>query len=828
LKECTELLIPFLGPIFRATFTLKAYPTCWKVSTTVVLQKPGKPDYTIPKAYRPIALTDTIAKVLSSCVADTIVYHTERLNLLPSTHFGGRPGRTTTDALQLMIGFIKDQWRKGNVVSTLFLDVKAAFPSVSVDRLIHNLRKRGIPKEYTDWIKVKMTGRKTILSFDDFKSALFNILNGCDQGDPLSVVLYIYYNANLLDIANPKQNELALGYIDDVNLIKAAKTFNEANEGLVDMMTRDGGAYEWSRTHSSTFEIDKLQLMCFTRRRKPHPFKLKKTMPIPRPALNINGNRVKPTSTHRYLGVILDQELRFSAHMAKALERGMASALLIKRLIKTKTKRGTSSKYIRRLYKAVVIPRMLYALDIWYNPVRKKEGRKRKAGSVSFITKLARVQRIMSISVTGAMRTTPNDLLDVHADLLPLSFTANSICHSAAIRYATLGEDHPLHKPVLRARRYVKRHRGPLHELLDAFEVDPKKITKVYPYGRKPGKYPDLRYDIADSKEEAKERDAEDARSIKVYTDGSDQNGGVGAAAILYKDGQRKKTLRYFLGSSAEHTIHDAELVGVILGLGLLQQETYMDSAVIAPDSQAAIKAICQGENTKTAQFLTDAIEEELEITKQAHEDLDLLIRWVPGHRDIEGNEAVDTEAKKAATGISSPLSRLPGSLQDELPQNTSAARRIFREKLKKEHAETFRASPRFERFSQVDPSAPSSKYRKITDNLKRHQSSIITQLRTGHAPLNYHLHRIGAWATASCPRCGWARETAYHYLMVCPAYSDIRNELREKVPQGTYTFTNLLSHAKYTPLLLRYVASTGRFKDPAADEVQRPDENPE
>lgn len=98
--------------------------------------------------HKPIALTDTIAKVLSSCVAKAIIEQMEKPGLLPNTHFRGRPQRATMDALQLMVSFIKDQWRKGNVVLTLFLYVKVVFPSIDVSRLLNNLRERGIPQEY--------------------------------------------------------------------------------------------------------------------------------------------------------------------------------------------------------------------------------------------------------------------------------------------------------------------------------------------------------------------------------------------------------------------------------------------------------------------------------------------------------------------------------------------------------------------------------------------------------------------------------------------------------------------------------------------------------
>lgn len=43
---------------------------------------------------------------------------------------------------------------------------------------------------------------------------------------------------------------------------------------------------------------------------------------------------------------------------------------------------------------------------------------------------------------------------------------------------------------------------------------------------------------------------------------------------MLHKDEIRKGALRYHLGEGAEeHTIYDAELVGVILGAELLRQE---------------------------------------------------------------------------------------------------------------------------------------------------------------------------------------------------------------------------------------------------------------
>ena len=85
-------------------------------------------------------------------------------------------------------------------------------------------------------------------------------------------------------------------------------------------------------------------------------------------------------------------------------------------------------------------------------------------------------------------------------------------------------------------------------------------------------------------------------------------------------------------------------------------------------------------------------------------------------------------------------------------------------------------------------------KYRSLVSGLNRRQTSLLTQLRTGHAPLNHHLHKIGAWETPFCMHCKTKRETVYHYIMTCDAYRDQRLQLRRD--RGV----NILYLLPYTP----------------------------
>ncbi|KAI0037507.1 hypothetical protein FA95DRAFT_1506897, partial [Auriscalpium vulgare] len=161
-------------------------------------------------------------------------------------------------------------------------------------------------------------------------------------------------------------------------------------------------------------------------------------MLVPCPPITIQGNRIDSTASHKFLGVILDRQLRFHEHVAHALRKGTKWVNTFRRF--TRPSRGISTRYMRQFYLAVAIPKMLYAADIFLIPTY--SGMK---GSKSAIARLARVQRQATISITGAMRNTATDLLDAHADIPPFHLIVDQKCYDAALRLATVPYTHPLH-----------------------------------------------------------------------------------------------------------------------------------------------------------------------------------------------------------------------------------------------------------------------------------------------------------------------------------------------------------------------------------------------
>ncbi|KAM9874683.1 reverse transcriptase [Verticillium dahliae] len=81
-------------------------------------------------------------------------------------------------------------------------------------------------------------------------------------------------------------------------------------------------------------------------------------------------------------------------------------------------------------------------------------------------------------------------------------------------------------------------------------------------------------------------------------------------------------------------------------------------------------------------------------------------------------------------------------------------------------------------RYSKrIDEALPGRHTRAIYDSLKREESGVLVQLRTGMIRLNSYLHRIGATDSGLCD-CGQATETVEHFLFRCKNWTAQREIL--------------------------------------------------
>ena len=203
-------------------------------------------------------------------------------------------------------------------------------------------------------------------------------------------------------------------------------------------MKGEGGALEWSRNHHAKFELDKTALLGVSRMRAPDPQTKGKTNPIPRPHITIQGHSIMLTKSYKFLGVYIDNKLRFTQHAAHTITKGTKYVLASRRM--TKTSRGIKARMMKKLYEGVAVPKMLYAVDIWgAGMVEKGRGKKdNRWGARSFGKKMESVQQLAAIHITGGMRSTATDTLFAHADLQPIPILLRQHCSRVALRIATL------------------------------------------------------------------------------------------------------------------------------------------------------------------------------------------------------------------------------------------------------------------------------------------------------------------------------------------------------------------------------------------------------
>ena len=185
--------------LFQTSLDEGDLPNQWRNAKIIPLKKPNKGDYTKARAWRPISLLSTLGKVLESVVAERISHAVETFGLLPTNHFGARKKRSTEQALLLLQEHIYNAWRSRKVLSLVSFDVKGAYNGVYKERLLQRLTARGIPPVLVRWINAFCSNRTATILVNGHTSNQQQLLQaGLPQGSPLSPILFLFFNADLV------------------------------------------------------------------------------------------------------------------------------------------------------------------------------------------------------------------------------------------------------------------------------------------------------------------------------------------------------------------------------------------------------------------------------------------------------------------------------------------------------------------------------------------------------------------------------------------------------------------------------------------------------
>lgn len=298
--------------------------------------------------------------------------------------------------------------------------------------------------------------------------------------------------------------------------------------------------------------------------------------------------------------------------------------------------------------------------------------------------------------------------------------------------------------------------------------------------------------------------------SFCVFSDGSRFEGGVGAAAVATMSDGTTHTQQAHLGPTTEQIVFGAELCGAMLALHIITTIPRLTKATILIDSQAAIKALVR-RHPQPGQHLVELVHTRFAALKKRRRTLRLHIVWVPGHVEVDSNEAVNVRAKEAAQGMSFVL---PVDLKRlmHLPKSRAALKQESRSRIWQQWSEHWEGSRFGDRIRRFDDNPPGPKVLELFAKLNRRSSNLLAQLRSRHVGLNAYLAQFGIVNSVLCTTCP-VPVSVSHFLLLCWCYCDQRRDLQRELGKMPLTERVLLGDRRLTGALLRFVHATKRFE---------------
>src|ERR1700710_2689511 len=427
------------------------HPKVWKQATGFILKKPKKPDYSLPKAYRVIALLNCLGKVSERILARRLSYLAETMNLLYILQIGSRLYKSAIDATLLLKNEVEINKTNKLKTTTLFLDIKGAFDHVSKNRLIEVLVNLKLPISLIKWVLSFMNDRILRLVFEGNIESFKPINTGIPQGSPISPILFLIYIRDLFKVNTIK----FLSYMDDISLIASSKSFKQ-NIKILERETRV--LFNLGTKYAIKFDIDKTELIYFNSGKK----QLHLELP--------NGNIVLPVKLVKWLGIHFDYNLKFKEHIAIRTSLAKQALYRINRLVNIS--RGLSPFAIRQLYLACITSVADYGSELWWDNNNK-----------SIIRPIQAIQNLAIRKILGVFKTAPLLPMQLESALPPVIIRLNHKSRCYTLRALKLSQNHPIKIEIDCAIELVSKKRELELESCSSSSSSSKttqKRTKIY------------------------------------------------------------------------------------------------------------------------------------------------------------------------------------------------------------------------------------------------------------------------------------------------------------------------------------------------------------
>ena len=154
LKQLPLCGMDFLLHIFNFSWSLRFFPSIWKISSIIPIHKMGKTLDSLA-FFRAISLTSCISKLFERIILSRLLFFLKSNSILSPRQAGSHPGRSTLDQIlylsqSISNGFNKPRPGSRKILSTM--DFLKAFDSVWHPAYFHKLISAGLPSCFASWI----------------------------------------------------------------------------------------------------------------------------------------------------------------------------------------------------------------------------------------------------------------------------------------------------------------------------------------------------------------------------------------------------------------------------------------------------------------------------------------------------------------------------------------------------------------------------------------------------------------------------------------------------------------------------------------------------
>ena len=274
------------------------YPECFKVARVVPVFKGGDP--TEFSNYRSVSVLPLLSQIFEKLIRARLVEFLDQNKVICQGQYGFRQGHSTAMAVLDMVERVRKAWSKGNAAIGVFLDLKKAFDTVDHTVLLSKLEHYGVRGSALKLLTSYLADRKQYIMYGGEESAWGALECGVPQGSVLGPLFFLLYVNDMASVS--KDLDMVL-FADDTNAFAEGKDVNElirrVNSGLDELS-------KWFRCNKLTLNLKKTEYIYFGGPKARQKIK---------EDLTIGGERILRVEGTKFLGVWVDEALRWTAHI---------------------------------------------------------------------------------------------------------------------------------------------------------------------------------------------------------------------------------------------------------------------------------------------------------------------------------------------------------------------------------------------------------------------------------------------------------------------------------------------------------------------------------